>query len=79
MDDMDLKMKQESAKKRRSTKTYPPKSSFTDKFNLSDSPEYNDDKSSLSDSPDQFISTTTSTNIRTISNQRKQEIWYNRL
>lgn len=73
---MDLKMKRGIVKKRKSTKTYPPKSSFTDKFNLSDSPEYNDDKSSLSDSPDQFLSTTTSTNIRTISKQRKREIWY---
>lgn len=78
MDDMDSKMKQGIKKKRKSTKTYPLKSSITDTYDLSDSmensPEYSDEKSLLFD-PDQFTSTSTST-LRTISKQRKLEIWY---
>lgn len=52
-EDTDFKMKPEIIKKRRSTKTYPPKSSYIDKYDLYDSmgtsPDYNNDNSLLSD------------------------------
>lgn len=70
--------KQGISRKRRSTKTYPPKSSFTEKYNLSDSmmssPEYNDDNT-LSDEHDKLTSTSMiSTSTRMVSLQRKREI-----
>ncbi|XP_025406749.1 uncharacterized protein LOC112680773 isoform X2 [Sipha flava] len=65
-------------RKRRSTKTYLPKSSNIDKYNSSDlimtSPEYNDDNI-LPYDPDKLTATTmTSTSTRMIPLQRKHEI-----
>jgi len=79
MRDISSKMKKETAKKRRSTKTYPPKSSFTDKYDLSDSmgtsPEYTDDNSLLSDNHDEIgHHTTMATTTRRIPEKRKLEI-----
>jgi hypothetical protein len=67
-------------RKRRSTKTYLPKSSNIDKYNSSDlimtSPEYNDDNI-LPYDPDKLTATTmTSTSTRMIPLQRKHEIRY---
>lgn len=80
MQDINLKTKKETIKKRRSTKTYPPKSSFTDKYDLSDSmetsPEPTDENSLLSDNHDEFgHNTAMATTTRRIPEQRKLEIW----
>lgn len=80
-DDMYSKIKQNHIKKRRSTKTYPPKNSLTDKYDLSDSTgtslEYSDD-TSLVDDNDIFVpSSMTSTPV--IPEQRKREIRYEKL
>lgn len=73
MEDMELK-------NRKSTKTYPPKSSVIDKYYLSDSvgtfPEYNDDNSMLLDSHNRPSSSISNTTIRTIPKHIKLEIRY---
>lgn len=72
--DIGLKMKNENTRKTGSKKTYPPKSSFTNKYNLSDSvgisPEYNDN-SLLSDNQDKFIPTNSH---RKVPAKRKRQI-----
>lgn len=72
--------KQGISRKRKSTKTYPPKNSITDKYNSSDStltsPEHNDDNI-LSYDPDKLSATTMdSTSSRMIPLQRKHDIRY---
>lgn len=75
IEDTNFKTKPE-IKKRRSAKTFPPKCSFTDKYNLSDSigtsSEYIDDNSLLSNNHNDFINTTD----RRISVKRKLDIRY---
>lgn len=68
--------KQGISRKRKFKKTYPPKSSVTEKYNLSDSmttsPEYNDDNKLLSDDHDKLTPTST----RIVPLQRKHDIRY---
>ncbi|XP_029345149.1 histone-lysine N-methyltransferase NSD2 isoform X5 [Acyrthosiphon pisum] len=77
MEDLDLKVKQETVKKRRSTKTYPPKSSVANKHDLSysimNSPE-NNDSNSVSDNQDKYPVTTTTSYSRLVPHHRKLEI-----
>lgn len=79
MEDLDLKAKQETLKKRRSTKTYPPKSSVANKYDLSysmvNSPE-NNDSNSISDNQDKCPVTTTKSSTRSVPDHRKLEIRY---
>lgn len=77
VEDIGLKMKNKNAKKRNSKKkTYPPKSSYNDRYGLSDSitsPEYSYDNSLLSDN--QFITTSMTSNAtRTVSENLKHQI-----
>lgn len=77
MQDISSKMKKKTTKKRRSTKTYPAKNSFTDKYDLFDSmetsPDYTDDNSLLSDNHDESLHHYATTKRR-IPEQRKLEI-----
>lgn len=70
-----LKVKQETVKKRRSTKTYPPKSSVANKYDLSysimNSPENN--SNTISDNQDKYPITATSS-TRSVPHHRKLEI-----
>lgn len=81
MEDLGIKMKRSIIDKRRSTKKYPPKTSFIDKYDLSDSMEtssvYNNDRSLLLDNHENYTSTAmTASTSRTIPKQRKLEIRY---
>lgn len=77
MEDLGMKMKRSIIDKRRSTKKYPPKTSFTDKYDLSDSMVFNNDRSLLLDNHDNYSSTATNASTsRTIPKQRKLEIRY---
>lgn len=73
-------MEDTGLKHRKFTKTYPPKSSLIEKYDLSDSigtfSEYNDDNSLLLDIHNQPSSSTSTTtiNIQSISKQTKLEI-----
>jgi len=75
MEDLGLKVKQETVKKRRSTKTYPPKSSVANKYDSSysmmNSPENND---SVSDNQDKYPATTKTSSTRSVPHHRKLEI-----
>ncbi|XP_015369932.1 PREDICTED: histone-lysine N-methyltransferase, H3 lysine-36 and H4 lysine-20 specific-like [Diuraphis noxia] len=77
MEDIGLKAKQETVKKRRSTKTYPPKSSVANKYDLCysmvNSPE-NNDSNSVSDTQDKCPVTTTKSSTRSVPDHRKLEI-----
>lgn len=79
MEDIGLKPKKEIIEKRKSTKTYPPKSSFNHKYDLSDSmetfSEYNGDSIMLSDNQDNFTHTTIAL-THSIPEHRKHEVWY---
>lgn len=76
MEDIGLKTKGKIVKKRKSTKTYPPKSSFNHKYDLSDSmetfPEYNGDNI-LSENHDKFAEKTMTLN-RSVPEHRKFEV-----
>ncbi|XP_022183535.1 probable histone-lysine N-methyltransferase Mes-4 isoform X2 [Myzus persicae] len=77
MEDLGLKAKQETAKKRRSTKTYPPKSSVTNKYDLSYSivnSSENNDSNGVSDNQDKYPVTTTKSSTRSVPDHRKLEI-----
>jgi len=82
MEDLGLKAKQKIVKKRKSTKTYPPKSAFVDKYDLSDSvvnsPE-NNDSYSISDNQDNYQVTTTESSTRRVPDHRKLEIRYKKI
>jgi len=77
MEDLGLKSKQETVKKRRSTKTYPPKSSVTNKYDSSylimNSSE-NNDSNSVSDNQDKYPVTTITSSTRSVPDHRKLEI-----
>lgn len=64
-------------KKRKSTKTYPPKSSYTDKYDLYDSIVYNDENNFLLEHDLLTDSTKNSKSTRSVPEQRKLEIRYN--
>lgn len=66
-------------KKKKSTKTYPPKSSYTDKYDLYDSIEYNDENNFLLDHDILTDSTMTSNSTRLVPEQRKLEIRYKKI
>lgn len=78
MEDISLKTKEEIVKKRKSTKTYPPKSSSTHKYDLSDSmetfPEYNGDNI-LSENHNKVAEKTMTLN-RSVLEHRKFEVRY---
>jgi len=77
MEDLGSKAKQETIKKRRSTKTYPPKSSVANKYDISysmdNSPE-NNDSNSVSDNQDKCSVTTAKSSTRSVPDHRKLEI-----
>lgn len=79
MEDIGLKTKKEMIKKRKSTKTYPPKNSFTHKYDLSDSmetaSEYNGNNVLLLDNHDKFVEKTM-TSTRSVPGHRKLEVRY---
>lgn len=77
--DANLKTKQGTERKKRSTKTYPPKSSFVDNYDSSDSmenlPEYNIDEDLLLENLNKLKTTSRNPNSsRKVSDQRKAEI-----
>jgi len=77
MQDISSKMKKKTTKNRSCTKTYPAKTSLTDKYDLFDSmetsPDYTDDNSLLSDNHDESINYC-AVSTRRITEQRKREI-----
>ncbi|XP_026815267.1 histone-lysine N-methyltransferase NSD3-like isoform X2 [Rhopalosiphum maidis] len=74
MEDLGLKAKQEIVKKRRSTKTYPPKNSFANKYDLTYSITNSQKNNCVSDNQDKYPVTTTKTSTRTVPEHRKLEI-----
>lgn len=74
-----FKIKQVTSKKRRSTKTYPPKSSLTDKYDSSDSIENfleYEENILLLDNLKKLKSTSTTSSSRLLPEKRKNEIRY---
>lgn len=76
MRDLGLNGKQEIVKKRRSTKTYPPKNSFVNKYDLTYSIPNSTENNSVSDNQDKYPVTTTKNSTRRVSEHRKLEIRY---
>lgn len=68
-----IKTNSRVTKKKKSTKTYPPKSLYTNKYDLYDTIEYNDENNFLFDHD---MTTMTSNSTRSVPEQRKLEIRY---
>lgn len=78
MEDIGFKTKEKKIKKRKSTKTYPPKSLFTHKYDLSDSMEnfpVCNGNNILSDNHDKFGKKPITVN-RSVPEHRKFEVRY---
>jgi len=80
MDNVGSKVKQSTTKKKKSTKTNPPKNSFTENYDLSysldNSSKYGHDNNVLLDNHDNSSATAAMTSTRSMPKQRKLEIWY---